>query len=136
MDRPTRLMIAHAVVERIRAYPRDALNDLFEAMGEIEHRNDLVPKFTEEEEAEVAAAQRRLERGEKLRKLELSGPIEDFLPEPHASVLVRLNALSEEDRDAILGTISLLIDMDGPRVKLSPAHVAEIRHRMKHQKDV
>lgn len=128
-------MVAHAVVERTRDYSRDALNDLFETMDEIERKHDLVPKLSEAEEVAVAAAQSRLERGEKLAELKLSGPIEDFLPEPEASVFARLKALSEEDRDAILGMISLLIDIDEPRAKLSPAQVAEIRHRMEHGKN-
>ena len=131
MDRATRLMIAHTLVDRTRDYTRDALNDLFEAMGKVERKHDLIPKLSEEEEAAVTAAEKRLERGEELEALKLSGTVEDFLLEREASILERLSAQREEDRDAIFGMISLLIDIERPRAKLSPEEVADIRHRLK-----
>lgn len=54
---------------------------------------DLIAKLTEEENAAVAAAEDKLDRGEKLAGLELAGPIEDFLPESETSILTRLTAL-------------------------------------------
>jgi hypothetical protein len=131
MDRATRLTIAHTLVDRTRDYTRDALNELFEAMGKIERKHDLIPKLSEEEEATVIAAEKRLERGEELEALKLSGRVEDFLPEPEASILGRLSAQPEEERDAIFGVISLLINIEKARAKLSLEQVADIRHRLK-----
>ena len=88
----------HTVVERTRDYPSEAFNDLFAAMDGIEQRHGLIPALTEAEEAAVAAAEEKLARGEPLAERKLSGPIEDFLPESHESVLARLSQLPETER--------------------------------------
>lgn len=126
-------MIAHVVVERTRDYTSDALKELFHAMDGIERKYDLIVKLTEEEKAAVAAED-KLDRGEKLAELELAGPIEDFLPESETSILARLTALPENDRDAIFGMISLLIDIDKLPAELSPTQVAEVRRRARDRK--
>jgi hypothetical protein len=131
MDRATRLFLAEAIVDRTRDYTQDALNELFRAMEEIERKHDLIPKLTDAEEAEVAAAETKLARGEALPELALKGPIEDFLPEPADKILARLAALPEAERDQIVGAIALLMEIDAPRQKLSAAHVADLRRRLK-----
>jgi hypothetical protein len=130
MDRSTRLFIAETILERTRDYTQGALNDLFRAMGEIEQKHDLDGKLTDAEEVEVAAAEAKLARGEQLPDLELKGPIEDFLPEPSEAILTRLAGLPETERDQIAGMIAQLIDIDAPRLKLSPAQVADLRRRL------
>jgi hypothetical protein len=121
VDRSTRLSLAHAIVERTRHYTNDALNDLVRA---IEHRRGLIPKLTEGEEAAIAAVEERLTRGERLPELESRGPVEDFLPEPTESILARLAALPEKEQDFIFDVISPLIDINGPRLGLSPEQIA------------
>jgi hypothetical protein len=68
-------------------------------------------------------ADEKLARGERLPELELRGPVEDFLPEPHESILARLAALPEDEQDFVFGMISPLIDIDEPRLRLSPEKV-------------
>jgi predicted transcriptional regulator len=133
MDRRTRLSLAHAIVERTRDYTNDAFNDLFRAMDDIERLRGLIPKLTEAEEAAVAAAEERLARGEHLPELELRGPIEDLLPEPHESILARLAALPEDEQDAVFDMIALLIDIDQPRLSLSPEQIAGLRRTLREQ---
>jgi hypothetical protein len=127
-DRSTRLVLAHAVVERTRDYTDDAFDDLFGAMDEIEHRRKLMPNLTAAEEAAVAVAEQKLARGERLPALELRGPVEDFLPESFQSILTRLAALPESEQDSIFDMISLLIDIDKPRPRPSPEQIAHLRH--------
>ena len=131
MDRATRLFLAEAILDRTRDYTQDALNELFRAMEEIARKHDLIPKLTDAEEAEVAAAETKLARGEALPELELKGPIEDFLPEPANKILARLATLPEPERDQIIGVIALVIDIDAPRQKLSAAQVADLRRTIK-----
>ena len=131
MDRRTRLSLAHAIVERMRDYTNDALNDLFRAMDDIEHTRGLIPKLTDAEEAAVAAAEEKLARGEHLPELELRGPIEDFLPEPNESIIARLASLPEDERDAVFDMIALLIDIDEPRLRLSPEQIADLRRSLR-----
>ena len=66
MDRPTRLFLAHDILERARGYTKETFNDLFRAMDDIERGHGLTPKLTNEEEAAVTAAEKWLARGEKL----------------------------------------------------------------------
>jgi hypothetical protein len=128
MDRNTRLILAHAVVERTRDFTDEAFDDLFETMGEIERRRGLIPKLTAKEEAAVAAAEQRLARGEHLPGLELRGPAEDLLPESFESILKRLAALPEAEQDSVFDMISLLIDIDAPQPRLSPEQIANLRY--------
>ena len=131
MDRNARLSLAHAIVERTRDYSNEALNDLFRAMDDIERTRELIPKLTEAEEAAVAVADEKLARSERLPELELRGPVEDFLPEPNGSVLARLAALPEDEQDFVFGMISLLIDIDEPRPRLSPEQIADLRRTLR-----
>jgi len=128
LDRGTRLILAHDVVERTRDYSDDAFDDLFRAMDEIERQHKLVPKLTKLEEAAVAAAEQKLARGERLPALEWRGPVEGLLPESFESILTRLAALPETEQDSIFDMISLLIDIDRPRPRLSPEQIAHRRH--------
>lgn len=43
---------------RTRDYNRDVLNELFEAMGKIERKHDLISKLSEEVEAVATAAEK------------------------------------------------------------------------------
>jgi cation transport regulator ChaB len=127
LDRGTRLILAHAVVERTRDFTDEAFNDVFEALDEIERRRGLVPKLTAAEEAAVAAAEQRLARGERLPELELRGRVEDLLPESFESILTRLAARPETEQDSVFDMISLLIDIDRPRPRPSPEQIASLR---------
>jgi hypothetical protein len=131
MDRSARLSLAHAIVERTRDYTNDAFNDLFRAMDDIERLRGLIPTLTDAQEAAVAAAEEKLARGEHLPELELRGPVEDFLPEPHESILARLAALPETEQDAVFDMIALLIDIDEPRLRLSPEQIADLRRALR-----
>src|SRR3979490_914782 len=124
MDRATRLFLATAVVERTRDYTEDAFNGLFEAMDGVERRRSLIPKLTPEEEAEVAIAAEKLARGERLPELEMRGPLKDFLPEPDDAILARLRALPQIEQDRIFTMIVLLINIDRPPLRPSPAQIA------------
>ena len=127
MDRSTRLILAHAVVERIRDYAEEAFDDLFAAMDRIERRRRPAPKLTEAEAAAVAAAEQRLARGERLPAPELRVPIENLLPESTESMFARLAELPEDEQESIFDMVSLLIDIDAPRPRPSPEQIAERR---------
>jgi len=127
LDRSTRLILAHAVVERIRDYAEEAFDDLFAAMDRIERRRRPAPKLTEAEAAAVAAAEQRLARGERLPAPELRVPIENLLPESTESMFARLAELPEDEQESIFDMVSLLIDIDAPRPRLSPEQIAERR---------
>jgi hypothetical protein len=127
MDRNPRRFLAHAIVDRTRDHTDDALNDLFRAMDDIEQARRLIPQVTEAEEAAVAVAEERLARGEHLPELELREPVEGFLPKPNESILARLAALPEKEQDSAFDMISLLIDIDAPALRLSPAQIRERR---------
>ena len=94
LDRNTRLILAHAVVERLRDYSEEAFDDLFAAMDKIERRSKQAPK--------PPALGARV-------------PIEDLLPESTESMFARLAELPEDEQDSIFDMISLLIDINGPR---------------------
>lgn len=125
MDRPTRHYLADAIVERSRDYTKEALNDLFEAMDGIERRHELIPKLTADEEAQVAAAEQKLARGEKLPDLEHRASPEDYLLESEESTLARLHVLPQEEQEHILSMVRLLIEIDVPPVRLSPEQIAD-----------
>jgi hypothetical protein len=127
MDRPTRLYLAQAIVERTRDYTKEAFNDLFEAMDAIERRHELIPKLTADEEAQVAVAEEKLARGEKLPDLEYRASPEDYLLESEASTLGRVRALPQEEQDHILSMVRLLSEIDAPRLRLSPEQIADLR---------
>jgi hypothetical protein len=90
LDRNTRLILVHEVVERLRDYSEETFDDLFAAMDKIEGRRKR-----------PAGASRV--------------PIEDLLPESPDAMFARLAELPEDEQDAIFDIISLLIDIDGPR---------------------
>ena len=92
LDRNTRLILAHAVVERLRDYSEEAFDDLFAAMDKIERRRKQAPKLSA-----------------------LGSRVEDLLPESTESMFARLAELPEDEQDSIFDMISLLIDIDGPR---------------------
>jgi len=131
MDRSTRLYVAQAIVERSRDYTKEAFNDLFEAMDAIERRHELIPKLTADEEAQVAAAEEKLARGETLPELDLRGPIEDFLLESETSILNRLRALPQEEQDHILSMVARLIEIDAPPLRLSLEQIADLRRSLR-----
>lgn len=131
MNRGTQLFIVSTLISRVRRYSDAAVNELLAAMDEIERKHDLNPRLSPAEEAQVAAFAARLERGETLPELELRGPIEDFLPEPQASILARLAALSEDDQDTIFAILAQCVDIDGPELTLSPAQIADGRLSIK-----
>jgi hypothetical protein len=131
MDRNTRLSLAYAIVERTRDYTNDALNDLFGTMDDIECTRGLIPTLTEAEEAAVAVAEEKLARGERLPEFELRGPVEDFLPESRESILARLGALPEDEQDSVFDMISLLVDIDQPKLRLAPEQIADLRRRVR-----
>jgi len=89
LDRNTRLILVHEIVERLRDYGEEAFDDLFAAMDKIE--------------------------GRRKKKPAARGSIEDLLPESAESMSARLAELPEDEQDAIFDVISLLIDIDGPR---------------------
>jgi hypothetical protein len=91
LDRNTRLILVHEVVERLRDYGEDAFDELFAAMDKIEGRHKQKPVRTSRV------------------------PIDDILPESAQSMFARLAELPEDEQDAIFDIISLLIDIDAPR---------------------
>ena len=131
MDRTDRLYLAQAIVERARDYTKEALNDLFEAMDAIERRHELIPKLTAEEEAEVATAEEKLARGEKLPALEYRASPGNYLLESEVSTLSRMRAIPQEEQEHILSMVRLLIEIDAPPLRLSPEQIAELRRSLK-----
>ena len=127
MNRTDRLYVAQAIVDRTRDYPEPALNDLFDALDAIERRHELIPKLTAEEQAQVAAAEEKLARGEKLPDLEYRGAPEDYVLESEASTLDRVHALPQEEQEHILSMVRMLIEIDAPPPQLSPEQIAELR---------
>jgi hypothetical protein len=130
MDRADRLYLAQAIVERSRDYTKEALNDFFEAMDAIERRHELIPTLTADEEAQVAAAEEKLARGEKLPDLEYRASPEEYLLESETSILGRLRALPQEEQDHILSMVRLLIEIDAPPLRLSPQQIADLRRSL------
>lgn len=92
LDRNTRLILVHEIVERLRDYSEEAFDDLFAAMDKIEGRRK----------------QKLPARASRVR-------IEDLLPESAESIFSRLAELPEDEQDAIFDVMSLLIDVDGSR---------------------
>jgi hypothetical protein len=88
LDRNTRLILVHEVVERLRDYGEEAFDDLFAAMDKIERRGKHAAKRPS---------------------------FEDSLPESAEAMFARLAELPEDEQDAIFDIMSLLIDIDGPR---------------------
>ena len=131
MDRTTQLWVLSGLVERVRLYPEATLNELFEVLGAIERRNDLIPRLSESEEAEAARVEAVLERGQRVPELEPTGPVEEYLPEADSSILARLAALPERERDIIFGLIRQCVDVDEPDFAMTPAMVASIRVTLK-----
>jgi hypothetical protein len=131
MKRTDRLYLAEAIVDRTRDYPEPALNDLFDALDAIERRHELIPKLTEEERAQVAAAEEKLARGEKLPELEYRPSPEDYLLESEASTLGRLRALPQEEQEHILSMVRTLIEIDAPPLQLSPEQIADLRRSLR-----
>jgi hypothetical protein len=115
LDRSSRLILAHDVVERTRNFTDDAFDDLYAAMEKIERRHRLVPQLGATEPA------RR-------------GGIDNLLPESFESILTRLAALPESEQDAIFDMIVLLIDIDAPPPRQSPEQIASLR-RSRQQDD-
>jgi hypothetical protein len=86
LDRNTRLILIHEVVERLRHYGEEAFDDLFAAMDKLEGRRKHKPMH--------------------------ASALEDLLPESAQSMFARLAELPEDEQDAIFDVISLLIDID------------------------
>lgn len=133
MDRDTQLFLMSAIIERVRLYPDAAFNRLFEVLDTIEREHDLIPRLSEAEEAEVARFEAKIERGEQIPELEqkFSGPVEDLLPESESSILARLSALPEKERDAIWRLMRQLVDIDEPPERTPLAILADLRQRCK-----
>lgn len=131
MDREEQLFLVAVLLGRVRRYPKAAFDDLFQALDGIERKHDLLPRLSTTQEAEAARLEAKLERGERLPELELRGPIEDFLPEPQASILARLAELPESQQDVIFDVIRQCVDIDAPELGLSPAEVASVRVSLK-----
>jgi hypothetical protein len=88
LDRNTRLILVHEIVERLRDYGEAAFDDVFAAMDKIERRGKNAPK---------------------------RAAFEDILPESAEAMFARLAELPVDEQDAIFDIMSLLIDIDGPR---------------------
>ena len=119
-------------MERTRDYTKEALNDLFEAMDGIERRHELIPKFTDAQEAEIAAADEKLGRGERLPELEHRSSTDEYLLESEETVLGRLHALPQDEQDHIRSMIRLLIEIDAPPLQFAPAQIAKLRRSLRH----
>ena len=129
MDRSTRLFLAEAILERTRDYPRDALNDLFGALDKIEVEHNLVTGLTPEEEDAVAAAEAKLARGKHLPELE--APAQNDLEASKEDILNRLAVLPDTEQYAVYGVIALLLDVDAPRPRMTPAEIADLRRTLR-----
>lgn len=63
MNKHTYFLIA-AIIQRVREFPDDAFNELFQALDAIERKHRLQYPANDETHAAIAAALEQLERGE------------------------------------------------------------------------
>jgi hypothetical protein len=131
-NRELTLSTLSGLIDRLRLYSHDAFQDLFTALDEIEKKHNLIPRLTDAEEAEADRIEAMLDRGEIAPELDVEAarPLDDWL-ETDESILARLQALPERERDTIFGIIEQCVEIDKPAFKMTPALMASIRVALK-----
>jgi len=110
-------MLAGALIHRIRSFPEEAINDLFDALEAIERKYDLLEPVSEEDRRAIEEGLASLDRGEAIpmEDLEIFKHLKDYDHdsvgrEDLADAVSRVKKLSGEQQRDVADVILALLN--------------------------